>query len=147
MQYQKSARVTLWAVRLFLVCLVGLLFGTPALIRWYAGLRRMPAELGRAISIAFYVCAPAAGAALLAMHRLLRRIMAGQVFTLHNVRLVRLVSLCCAWVALACLSCGFVYPPLLFVFIMMAFLCLMVLVVSHVLGAATALREENDLTI
>lgn len=147
MQYQRSARITLWAARLSLLVLAALLFAAPALTRCYVQLRGMAPGLGRAILITFYFCAPAAAAALIAISRLLTAILAGQVFIAENVRRIRAVSICCALVAVFSLFGGLQYPPLLFVTILMLFLCLMVLVIANVLAAAIALREENDLTI
>ena len=53
----------------------------------------------------------------------------------------------CGAVSLITLACTWLYPPLLFVTLIMAFLCLVVAVVSNIMAAATRLREENDLTI
>ena len=39
------------------------------------------------------------------------------------------------------------YPPLVFLAVIMAFLALVVSVVGNVLSAAVSIREENDLTI
>lgn len=147
MQYEKSVRISLWSVRLFLGALAALLFFVPKLIDWYIGLRAMPTIQGWAIIVCFYLCAPAVAVALGVMHRLLLRIMQGQVFIRDNVKLIRMVSGCCAIVSAITLAGCFIYAPLVFVVVLMAFLCMMVRVIASVLDAAAALREENDLTI
>lgn len=147
MQYEKSVRASLWSVRLFLGALAAMAYFMPKLIRWYIGFRVMPEIQGWAIIICFYCCVPVVAAALVVMHRLLTRIMQGQVFIHDNVRLIRIVSNCCALVAgIAAVGC-LIYAPLIFVVVLMGFLCMMVRVVACVMDAATALREENDLTI
>lgn len=147
MKYKYSSRITLWVVRFFMLVLVALLFGAPGLVKTYVAFRGMAAFRGHVLLAAFYVCAPAAGLALYAMDRLLLRFLREEVFAPGNARLTRLVSLCCAWVGIVTLVAGCWYPPLLFVAVLMSVLFLAVLVVTHMLEAATAIREENDLTI
>lgn len=147
MQYEKSVRVSLWSVRLFLGALAALVFLMPKLTECYIGFRAMPQIQGWAIIVCFYFCAPVVAAALLTMHRLLLQIAHGQVFIRDNVRLIRIVSNCCAIVCGVAVAGSFLYAPLLFAVVLMAFLSMMVRVVASVMAAATALREENDLTI
>lgn len=147
MNYKMSARIMLWAVRFFMLVLIALVFLAPKLIHWYIDIRRMEEVLGTVILVAFYACMPSVALALWTMDRLLRRFSKGDVFTVSNVGLIRLISVCCALVAVATVCGGIGYPPLWFVALLMAFLCLAVLVVAQVLEAATAIREENDLTI
>ena len=75
------------------------------------------------------------------------RLEEGQVFLQENVRRIRRLIWDCGAVSLISLACTWLYPPLLFVTLIMAFLCLVVAVVSNIMAAATRLREENDLTI
>ena len=65
----------------------------------------------------------------------------------EDAKLVSQVGLCCAAVCLVTGAAGFVYPPLLFVALLMLFLCLLMNVISSVLSAGAHLREENELTI
>ncbi len=147
MKYQKSAKVTLWTVRFFMLCLLALVITAPWITHQYANIRHMKAISQNLLLVTFYVCVPSVAYALWAMHLLLLRFIKGIVFTRSNVNLVRGVSLCCAIVAVATFLGAFNYPPFIFIAVLMAFLFLAVQVVSHVLDAATALREENDLTI
>lgn len=147
MNYKLSARIMLWAVRFCMLALVALAVFAPKVVQWYVGIRRMEDVLGTVILVAFYACTPSVALALWTMDRLLRRFTKGDVFTHANVGLIRLISVCCALVAVATICGGIGYPPLWFVALLMAFLCLAVLVVAQVLDAATAIREENDLTI
>lgn len=143
----RSARITLWANRIIFLTVTVLLVFLPALLEWYASIRLLSPVQEKAIIIAFYCCALCILVALYAIEKLLKNILHAIVFTLENVTLIRRICLCCAAVALICLPAGFVYPPLIFLSLIMGFLSLAVNVVCHVIHAAVTLREENDLTI
>lgn len=146
-KYKKTARISQWVARLFMLILVVSLFLMPRFVSWYAE-KRILTEAAQVVLLwAYYLCAIPAFWALIQIDILLRNICADQVFLEKNCRIVTQIALCCAIVSLITLVSGFVYPPLLFVAVLMLFLGLLVYVVSNVLSAATALREENDLTI
>ena len=143
----KSTRITLCANRCVMVLMAALLFLLPSLLRWYSTVRILSGQEQTAITAAFYCCAVLVFAALWAMDHLLRNILAESVFTPENVRLIGRVRWCCAGVSLICFPAAFVYPPLLFLSVIMGFLFLVVNVVCQVMKSAVAIREENDLTI
>ncbi len=119
----------------------------PRAVRWYGQLRLLAPAGQRAILIGYYLCLIPTGLALLELDQLMQRIRQGQVFLQENVRRIRRLIWDCGAVSLITLACTWLYPPLLFVTLIMAFLCLVVAVVSNIMAAATRLREENDLTI
>ena len=147
MYISKSVKVTLWAGRLIALALVALMFLMPGLLRWYAGLRPLGLAAERAIAIAFYCCCLPVAAALWDMDRLMRNILAQQVFVHRNVAIIRRIRWYCVTTGLICLPAAWFYPPLIFVVIIMGFLSLVVTVLSNVMHAAVVIREENDLTI
>lgn len=141
------AVVTLWANRAVALVVFALLFTLPLLMDAYAKVRTLlPKERG-AVMAAFYICAGITLCALWQMDGLLRCILKGQVFVRENVKKIRRVQYCCGGVSLVCLPAAAYSYPLIFVVVIMAFLCLAVSVVHQVMGAAVAIREENDLTI
>ena len=142
-----SARVTLWVNRCIAALVLLLLPALPSLLNWYGSIRSLSRGEYLAILIAFYCCAVVTEVALWKMDVLLRNILCGQVFIGKNVRCIRSVQWCCGLISLICLPAAFVYLPLWFMVIIMAFLCLVVNVVAQVMEAAVAIREENDLTI
>lgn len=146
-KYQKTARLSRWVTRFFMLVLLAALFTMPRFTQWYVSFRVMTEQAGFVLLAAFYVCAVPSALALWQIDRLLGSICAGRVFLEENSRRVSRVSLCCAAVCLVTAAAGFVYPPLFFIAVVMLFLCLLVNVVASVLAAATELREENDLTI
>lgn len=145
--YKKNAALSLWVTRVFLLVLAASLFLMPAFVRWYTELRALTENAAAVLLGAFYVCTVPAALALFAITRLLKNIQKDRVFVLENAKLVSQVGLCCAAVCLVTGAAGFVYPPLLFVALLMLFLCLLMNVISSVLSAGAHLREENELTI
>ena len=143
----RSAALTLWANRLLMLTVLGLACVMPKLLRWYNQFRPLEGKTNLALLIAFYLCVPISLYALYNLEKLLRNILAEEVFVRNNVHLIRRVCGCCMLVCLICLPAAFYYAPLIFFCIVMAFLCPVVNVVRYVFDAAVTIREENDLTI
>lgn len=143
----RSAFLTLWANRLVMAVVVILAFSMPALLRWYNRIRILENSQNLALLVAFYLCVPIALFALYNLEKLLRNILAGDVFIRVNVRIIRRVCGCCLLVSGICLPAAYYYAPLIFFCVIMGFLCPVVNVVRHVFDAAVSIREENDLTI
>ena len=149
MKTKKITRITLWVNRLVAVIVAVLIFTLPALLDWYSGLLgyRPYEEDLVGLTISYDLCAVAMLIALWNVDKLLRSILAGQVFIPANVKRVRRVVWCCAAVAAICFAAtSFVLPMVIFA-IIMSFLCMAINVAACVLDAAVAIREENDLTI
>ena len=143
----RSAALTLWANRLLMLTVVGLACAMPKLLPWYNRFRPLEWDTNMALLIAFYLCVPIALYALYNLEKLLRNILAGEVFIRENVHMIRRVCSCCLLVSGICLPAAFYYAPLIFFCIVMAFLCPVVNVVRYAFDAAVTIREENDLTI
>lgn len=146
-QPSRSVTLTLWLNRFMMALVALLVFTFPTLLRWYNTVRILIDGENIAITAAFYCCVPVVLFALWNLDDLLRNISRAQVFVWNNVKLIRRVCVCCAVVGLICLPAAFVYAPLIFLTIIMGFLCPVVNVVCQVFRAAIELREENDLTI
>lgn len=146
-KYARSVTISLWADRIILGLLAALAIFMPKAVGWYGGLRLLPQRSETWILVAFYLSFLPTAYALLSIDRLLLRIRVGQVFLQTNVQLIRRLIWCCAVVSLITLLAGTQYPPLLFITVIMAFLCLIVSVIANVMETATILREEHDLTI
>lgn len=143
----RSAALTLWANRLLMLTVVGLACVLPRLLRWYNRIRPLDGDTNMALLIAFYLCVPIALYALYNLEKLLRNILAGEVFIRDNVHMIRRVCGCCLLVSCICLPAACYYAPLIFLCVIMAFLCPVVNVVRYAFDAAVTIREENDLTI
>lgn len=147
-KYQNiGTRITLWVNRLVALIVGALLFLLPSILDWYREFRWLGDGEKVVVMVCFYLCAVAIGVALFSVDRLLTDILVGEVFTRKNVRRIRTIRLCCGIVGLICIPATVAYMPLIFLAVIMGFLCLMVSVVAGVMDAAVSIREENDLTI
>ena len=147
MTSKQSAVCTLWLNRL-VICIMALLcFTLYDLLVWYSHVRGLAWQICTAILVGFYLCTPAVFYALWCIEKLLSNILREAVFVMDNVRFIRRIRWCCAAVSAICLVTGMVYPPLIFLAVIMAFLAMVVSVVKNVMAAAVELREENDLTV
>lgn len=139
--------LTLWLNRILMTVIIVLSLFLPTLLRWYNGFRPLGPAQNLAVMIAFYLCVPIAEFALWNLEILLRNISKEQVFVSGNVTTIARVCLCCAVVSIICLGGALFYAPLVFMSLIMGFLCPVVNVVRQVMKAAIEIREENDLTI
>ena len=142
-----STHLALWANRFVALAVLVMLFALPPLLQWYGTARQLLSSEKIAIAIGFYSCSVAVAMALWNMELLLRSILRQQVFTAANVRRIRAVQWCCAAVSLICIPVTVFYYPMVFMTVVMGFLCLVVSVVARVMDAAVTIREENDLTV
>jgi hypothetical protein len=149
MNTKNVTTITLWVNRVVAAIVAVLIFTLPRLLDWYGdqlGYKPYPEDMV-GIAVCYDLCAVAMLIALWNVDKLLRNILAGNVFIPENVKRVRRVVWCCAAVALICFAAtSFVLPMLIFA-IIMSFLCMAINVAACVLDAAVAIREENDLTI
>lgn len=140
-------RFALWANRIVALVTFLLVFFLPAILNWYVGFRPLSDTDKNVIIASFYCCVVVIETALWNVERLLRSIRRGDVFTRYNVTRIRRICYCCGGVGLICIPAALCYLPLIFLVIIMGFLCLMISVVVSVMNAAVEIREENDLTI
>ena len=142
-----SISITLWAARGVAMLLTVLLFTMPVIMNWYSDIRTLT-ELARiSVLAAFYACSVPVYLALWQMDLLLRCLQANTVFVQENVRRIRIIQWCCGGICLICIPAAIAYYPLVFMVVIMGFLCLVISVLCRVMEKAVAIREENDLTI
>ena len=142
-----AARVALFANRLNLTLVLLFIPALSFLMEWYCTVQPLARRAYWAVIIAFYCCAVFVLLALWTLDKVLRNIRSGEVFVSENVRWVRRVQHCCGFVSLICIPAACFYMPLWFMVVIMAFLFLLIWVLTQALEAAVAIREENDLTI
>ena len=146
-KHDLHTKIALWVNRGVALLVFALLFFLPAILRWYCSIRMLTQLDQQGIMAAFYCCAAGICVALWNIERLMKSILALQVFTRENVLRIRRIQWCCGGVSLLCVPASVCYLPLIFLVVIMAFACLMVSVVARVMDKAVAIREENDLTI
>lgn len=142
---QTSAKLTRAITWIFCVLLLVLMVFADMLLHWFFGFARE--RTIAIILVTFYTCCPAAWCALYCIDRLLKNIINEAVFVPKTVSYLRILSWCCAFVALACFVSGFLYVPFFIFSLGSAFMMLILRVLKNVLATATELKNENELTI
>ena len=97
--------------------------------------------------VCLYVCNVPGFLLLFCMDKLLRNLRQGIVFDGCNVRLLRMVSICCFVACAVCLACSLRIFFLGFVALAAGFVGLIVRIVKNVFSAAIDMRSELDLTV
>lgn len=139
----RSALCTLILVYLFGAVLAVLAFAAPTLAKIYFAYD----AVWLSVTTAFYVTLPFAVATLLALDRLLRRILHGEVFVPANVTALRLISYMLAAATVIFLCAGFFYGAFFILAAATAFVVMVVRTVKNCFAAAVLLKAENELTI
>jgi len=117
------------------------------LVGFFIQLRDMYWQQGAVIYCALLLCSVFGWIVLWKLWRLLSNIKAGQVFTAENVSHMRLVSWCCASVALVCLLASLGYLPFFICAMAAAFMALIVRIVKNAFQQAVLMKDELDLTV
>lgn len=140
-----SAKVTRAITVVFCILLLGLMFFGPKLLQLYFGY--LSDDLTKKVLLAFYLCCPAAWTALVSILYLMTNIIREKVFVPQTVLLMRLLSWCCACVAVVCFVFGFFWTPLLVFALGAGFMTLILRVLKSVMARAVEIKTENELTI
>jgi len=147
MKTKTAARVTRWANWAVMFALALSAIFLYRILQWYSQYRTLTAAEGIGIMVGYYLCTPVVAVGLWNLDRILYNILRNEVFIRENVKRVSRVRWCCGIVALICVYTTICYLPLVFVTVIMAFLCLVISVLVCALDAAVTIREENDLTV
>ncbi|MBQ7324920.1 MAG: DUF2975 domain-containing protein [Clostridia bacterium] len=134
---------------LLIVLLTAMVFGLPTFLEWYYteyGLRDVPRAVKR-ITVPFYFCAPAGYIILGLLAKLLDNVRKDSIFTMQNVTLFRIISVCALYVGVICICFGWGYIPLTAISFAALFIALLLQVLICLLATACRIAEENSLTI
>lgn len=135
-------------VVIFLVALIACMATGPWLVDWVM-IRSHRAQLWQVpwFLATVYVGGVLAVVMLVQLLRVLVNVGRGDVFSHKNVSMLRMISWLCLIGGAVCLASSFYYLPWLIVFIVAAFVGLIVRIVKNILAEAIYLKEENDYTI
>ncbi len=142
-----SIRLSLICVCVFSAILLAADIFAHRWISWYVAWRSMRPESVARMMITLYAASAFGWVCLWALWKLLRNIKAELVFDPDNVRLLRIISWCCAFAAIIFLVSGAYYMPFILVSVAAAFIMLIVRVVKNVFHQAIEMKSELDLTI
>ncbi|MCL2226676.1 MAG: DUF2975 domain-containing protein [Oscillospiraceae bacterium] len=144
----KSLVLSKIAVIAFMVLLLACAVLAPRLVARLIGMSAMANAAGSALFLwTLYVGCIPAGALLVNLYMLLRRISAGSVFVKENVSTLRLISWCLFVGGIICIASSLYYAPWLPIGIAAAFMGLVVCVVKNVIAKAVSLQDDADYTI
>lgn len=150
----KSVRLTHFAVRFCYVMLTLAAVTLPYLLTSGFFHFEILTQIKDYVIGPFYAVVPAGYVALFCLDRLLGNIRKSRVFDVQNVKLLRLISIACAYAGLVGLISFVVIMLKDFMFETMAvlsagefFVALIVNVVKNVFEKAIEIKEENDLTV
>lgn len=142
-----SIKLTLICICMFFTVLLAADIFAYRWINWYVAWRSMKPESVVRMMITLYAASIFGWVCLWALWKLLRNIKAEIVFDSDNVRLLRIISWCCAFAAIIFLISGAYYPPFFLISVAAAFMMLIVRVVKNVFQQAIEMKSELDLTI
>ena len=119
----------------------------PMLVRWYFEYSFRSFDIYPAILAVLYVMGIPGYGVLISLELLLCNLRRGVVFEQKNVRLLRIISWCCAGVSLAFLLLGTAHLFALLIGIAAAFFGLILRVLKNVFEQAIRIKQENVFTI
>lgn len=143
----KSIKLTHIIIRLFYAILIAATISAPYLINLFYVFPNGSRKTANIILCAFYLAVPAGLTALICLDKLLINIKKELAFHSGNVKLLRILSWACFYVAIDCFAFGFFYFPFFIVCVAALFTGLVVRVVKNIFAKAITIKEENELTI
>ncbi len=145
---KKSVLLSRICVVIFMITsILGLLFGNQ-LIDWFMSFSRADI-LGKKMYfiLTCYSCAIFVIITLYQLNLLLKNMYQDIVFSNKNVLAIRICSWCCFIISSICIFSTFYYFPFFIVFIVMAFIGLILRIIKNIFEKAIIIKEENELTI
>lgn len=134
-------------VAVFALLLAALDVGAYWFVGFFIRLRGMSAPSGLLMMISVYLCSVFGWLVLWRLWRLLANMRLARVFVSENVAHLRVVSWCCAAVAVICLFSSAYYLPFLVAAMAAAFMALIVRIVKNVFQQALRMKDELDFTV
>ena len=143
---------TLMLSKIFIILFMALLLAcaifAPRLVARLTSMSFMAYSAGAALFLwTLYVGCLPAGALLVSMFRLLKRIGAGDVFVKENVSALSFISWCFYVGGVICILSSLYYAPWLPIGIAAVFMGLVIRVVKNVIAKAVSLQDDADYTI
>lgn len=143
----KSVKFAMVLNILFMAMLAVLLIFAPSIANWYCEIRHLPQLTNNAIVFCFYCCAVPAAVALGLLLKLLLNINKNVIFEKCNTKILSYVSYCTVLVTCITTIGAVFYLPFSFIAVAFLFLFLIIRIVVGCFKGATALKQENELTI
>ncbi len=143
MKTKKSFHITLALLDLFIVLLFVFAVALPWIVTWFVEVQKKDAGLPSVIMLVCYPCAPFIAAALIGLRKIVKNCIDGLIFGDRNIKIFKMVALCCLAVAVITLVAGFFYLPFYLVSITSAACALIIKVIIDVFSAELSARREE----
>lgn len=121
----KSLKVAIFLTYIFIVILLLLMIALPMLVTWYVEIKGKSPSLPTTILVTCYPCAPFTGIALLCLRKLLKNVVADDLFSLSSIRCLKYIAVSCGVISVITLIAGRYYLPFYIVGATFAFLALL----------------------
>ncbi len=105
------------------------------MVSWYAEVMQRSTTLATTILVTCYPCAPFAAALLIYLRKLLKNVLAQNIFTDTNISILKKMYICCIIIAVITLIAGNFYMPFLIVGATFAFLALLLFSLKNIFGS------------
>ena len=134
-------------VKLMFVALVMAVFFVPVILKHYIEVFNKSQNDYVLLLAVTYVSMLPALAALICLDRLIKNIYREEIFVSQNVKMLRILSWCCFFVAIIYGAFGFAYTFALLISFAAVFFGLVLRVLKNVFAEAVSIKEENDFTV
>ncbi len=147
LNYKRSARLTLWVLAIGAAALLALFLAAPFLMPFLEKIGHGTQTEYTVFLAAFYLSAIPGFAVIVLLFKLLKNVVSERLFVKENVKILNAVSYLCFAVVPVCFAAGFWFITLFFLSLAALFIGLVVRIVMHSFEYATAIKEENELTV
>ncbi len=100
-----------------------------------------------ALVITFYICSPMAALVLFNLHKFLKNVQKGSIFTTENTKILRLLSYLCFAAVPASIPLCFFFAGAFPIPCSAGFMALILRVLKNVFAEGCIIKDENDLTV
>lgn len=138
----KSVKLSIAFTHIFFWLLVIFAVALPWAVTWYVETMGRSQTLPTTIMVTCYPCVPFAAAALICLRRLLKNVLAGNLFHHSSTRYLGFISAFCLTIAVITVIAGRFYLPFYIVATTFAFLSLLTFALKNAF-AIEAERREN----
>lgn len=143
MKAKKSLIFSLIVIDISIVVLFALAISLPWLVTWIVEVKDKDSSLPSIFMLTCYPCAPFAAVALFGLRKLIKNCINGLVFGDKNIRMLKLISICCLAGAVITLVAGRFYMPFYVVSIAAAGCALVCKVIKDLFAAELECRREK----
>lgn len=144
-----SLKFTIGVIKFLDVIFIALLFSFWKLAEFYCRFAYVNFNRSNYIALVatFYVCSPLAALVLINLYKFLKNVQNGNIFTIENTKILRLLSYLCFAAVPASIPLCFFFTGAFPIPCSAGFMALFLRVLKNVFAEGCAIKDENDLTV